>query len=176
MADDSLIRTRPRSPSEVIRDLRENPTGVPKKPAVENADGLAAAELPGAEDFGGEFFDPTSRDYKAFGWAGNKTLPSLRFILKDGRQPCGFYHHLDSRYPDGCEFIPSAPGKGNVIRLRYVGASSAFSVTLEGRNLRRGWELIVSHSTPWVREYPSDMDTLGDAAIVVNAINFHAEK
>src|SRR5262245_61357111 len=35
---------------------------------------------------GPEFFDPESADYKAFGWAGNKTLPSLIIILKNGTE------------------------------------------------------------------------------------------
>src|SRR5438093_11373720 len=101
---------------------------------------------------GPESFDPECPDYKAFGWAGNKTLPSLRIILKDGSEKACLYAHLDSECPaDGCEFIPSAPGrKGNVIRLRFAGQCSVFMVIIEGVRLRRVWELIMGHQTLWI--------------------------
>ena len=49
-------------------------------------------------------------------------------------------------------------------------------VIIEGRHLRRLWELVMGHLTPWVYEYPADMDTEGKDETVVTAITFTAEK
>ena len=170
MDDDTL--TRPLSPSEIIRDLRENPNRR-RSPAV--AEPPPATTEP-AEEFGPERYDPTRKDYKAFGWAGNSTVPSIRFIAKDQSERAFSFTHLDSHEPGGCEFIPSERGRPNVIRLRFAGASSVFMVFIEGRNLHRGWELIIGHQTPWVAEYPGDMDTLGNDEPVVKSIRFELVK
>src|SRR5262245_7055978 len=110
--DDSLTRSRPKSPDEIIRSLQAR-TGAMERPIELPAAAPAATPAPQDEP---QAFDPDATEYQAFGRAGNQRVPSLRFILKD-RSERGFaYAHLDSLYPGGCEFIPSAPGKGNVIK------------------------------------------------------------
>jgi hypothetical protein len=123
---------------------------------------------------GPETFDPESADYKAYGWAGNKTLPSLRLIRKDGSEKAIQYAHLDSQCPDGgCEFLPSVPGrKGNVIRLRVAGHGPVFLIFIEGIRLRRVWELIMSHLTPWIHELPADADFSGGSDPVIWSFAF----
>lgn len=166
--DEGLKRPRP-GILEMLGNMpdvpvRETPPTAPEQPAALRQ-----------EPAGQENFNPDSRDYKAHGWSGNKTLPTLRFIRKNKSEFACHYHHLDS-HPDGCEFIPSAPGKGNVIRLRFAGASVNFTVTIEGRNLRRCWELLMGHLTPWVYEYPADIDDLGKGEPVVKSITVTPEK
>lgn len=167
--DDSLTRSRPKSPDEIIRSLQAKARGdePPEEPR--------AAPPPVAPPDEPEAFDPDAEHYQA--WRpGTQTVPSVRFILKD-RSERGFsYAHLDSKHPGGCEFIPSAPGKGNVIRLRFAGAAAATTVTLEGRHLRRAWEQLIAHRTPWVCEYPADIDTMGPDEPIITAIGFSAEK
>ncbi len=60
-------------------------------------------------------------------------------------------------------FLPSAPGcKGNVIRLRIAGDDGVFMVVIEGLRLRRVWELIMAHKTPWIHELPAELDFIAD--------------
>jgi len=133
-----------------------------------------AADKPEAGG-GPESFDPESSDYKAYGWAGNKTLPSLVIILKDGSEYSVNYCDLASAYPGGSMFLPSAPGcKGNVIRLLVAGADGVFLVVIEGRRLRRVWELIMGHKTPWIHELPAAVDFGGVAEPVVWSVTFQA--
>jgi len=167
--DDSLTRSRPKSPDEILRSLQAKARG------VEQPDAPRAASVPVPPPDEPEAFDPDPEHYQA--WRpGTQTVPSVRFILKD-RSERGFaYAHLDSKHPGGCEFIPSAPGKGNLIRLRFAGAASATMVTLEGRNLRRGWAQLIAHQTPWVCEYPADIDTVGADEPIITAIGFAVEK
>lgn len=166
--EDNLLRMRPKSPADRLRELTEKPQEktLPAEPE--------AAETPPSEE--PDRFDPDSSSYKAFGRASNKTLPSLRFILKDKSERGVSYAHLDSLCPDGCEFIPSMPGKGNVVKLRFAGAATPFMVVMEGRYLRRLWELVMGHLTPWVHEYPADMHTEGENVPVVTSITFNAVK
>jgi len=122
---------------------------------------------------GPESFDPDSADYKAFGWAGNKTLPSLVIILKDGTEYGINYCDLASACPTGSMFLPSAPGfKGNVIRLRVAGDEGPFMPVIEGLRLRRVWELIMGHKTPWIHELPAGMAVGRDADPVIWSITF----
>jgi hypothetical protein len=138
---------------------------------------LPEAAPPKADDGnpggGPEFFDDASADYKAYGWAGNKTLPSLTVILKDGSE-CGFnYADLASACPDGSMFLPSAPGfTGNVIRLRVAGDDGVFLVVIEGLRLRRVWSLIMGHLTPWIHELPPGMEFVGNKEPVIRSIAF----
>jgi hypothetical protein len=120
-----------------------------------------------------ESFDPESGDYKAFGVAGNKTLPSLIIILKDGSE-CGInYADLATAWPGGSMFLPSAPGcKGNVIRLRIAGDDGVFTVIIEGVRLRRGWELIMGHKMLWIHELPAGMDFNGDDEPEIRSVTF----
>jgi hypothetical protein len=126
----------------------------------------------GAEG-GPEDFDPLSGDYKAYGWAGKVSLPSLLLILKDGTE-CGInYADLASAYPGGSLFLPSSPGcKGNVIRLRIAGDGGVFMVIIEGVRLRRLWSLIMTHRTPWIHELPAGMEFTGSAEPVIWSISF----
>src|SRR4051794_1555845 len=114
---DSLTRSRPRSATERIRRQFDYPGELA---------GVAAEPKPEPEvleaGFGPENFDPDAETYTAFGTA-NRTVPSLCLILKDGSQRAISYGHLDSHHPAGCEFIPSSPKQGNVIRLRVAGHS-----------------------------------------------------
>jgi hypothetical protein len=127
---------------------------------------------------GVEAFDPGSSDYKAYGRADNLTLPSLRLILKDGSEKACIYSQLDSSCPrDGCEFLPSsAAGSGNVIRLRFAGHSVVFLVIVEGLRLRRVWELIMAHQTPWIHELPADAPFLNDNDPVIKSITIKEVK
>jgi hypothetical protein len=172
-ADDSdtLTRSRsPRAPSAIAEMLKH-----PGKPSLVVDTGPETQKPEGAAS---ESFDPESPDYKACGWAGNKTLPSLRLILKDGSEKGLLYSHLDSECPsDGCEFIPSAPGrKGNVIRLRFAGHATVFMIIIEGMRLRRVWELLMAHQTPWIHELPTDVHFINDNEPVVKSITFKAVK
>jgi hypothetical protein len=122
---------------------------------------------------GSESFDPESPDYKAFGWAGNATLPAFSIILKDGSALGVNYADLASAHQSGSVFLPSAPGcKGNVIRLRVAGDAGVFLVVLEGLRLWRVWELIMSHKTSWIRELPERMDLVGGNEPVIWTITF----
>lgn len=123
---------------------------------------------------GPESFDPDSDDYKAFGWAGNKTLPTLVIILKDGSEFGINYADLATSWPGGSMFLPAAPGcKGHVIRLRIAGDDGMFSVILEGGRLRRVWDLIMMHKTPWIRELPAgQMDFIGGTDPVIRSVSF----
>jgi hypothetical protein len=128
-----------------------------------------------SDDPGGgpESFDHASADYKAFGWAGNKTLPSLIFILKDGSEYGINYGDLASACPTGSMFLPSAPGfKGNVIRLRVAGDDGVFMPIIEGLRLRKVWGLIMAHKTPWIHELPADMAVVRDDEPVIWSIGF----
>jgi hypothetical protein len=170
-SSDALTRSKgPRSPSAIGEMLKH-----PAKPSLVVDTGQ---EIQKPERDAPESFDPESTDYKAYGWAENKTLPSLRIILKDKSEKGLLYAHLDSECPvDGCEFIPSAPGrKGNVIRLRFAGHTSVFMVIIEGIRLRRVWELIISHQTPWIHELPTDVDFINDKEPVVKSITFKPVK
>ncbi len=119
----------------------------------------AEAGVPGG---GPETFDPESTEYKAFGWAGNVTLPAFSIILKDGSALAVNYADLASAHQGGSVFLPSAPGcKGNVIRLRIAGDDGVFMAVLEGLRLWRVWELIMAHKTAWIRELPERMDFVG---------------
>lgn len=138
-------------PPELVKDAGESPE-------------------PGA---GPETFDPASTDYKAFGWAGNKTLPSLIVILKDGSEYGINYADLGTAWPHCSMFQPSAPGfTGNVIRLRVAGDDGVFMVVIEGLRLRRVWDLIMGHKTPWIHELPAGMDFVGSDDPVIRSINF----
>lgn len=133
------------------------------------------------DDGGGggiEAFDPGSSDYKAYGRADNLTLPSLRLIFKDGSEKACLYSQLDSNgLRDGCEFLPSSgDGRGNVIRLRFAGHSTVFLVIIEGLRLRRVWELIMAHQTPWICELPTDAPFLGGNDPVIRSITFKEVK
>ena len=173
--DDRLARSRSISPGDILRELtEEHPASRPWRPELAPAAVDTPMQAPASA--GPEEFDPDSRDYKAFGRSISRSLPSLRFILKDQSERACCYAHLDSHHPDGCQFLPSLPGKANVIKLRFAGASVAMTVTIEGRHLRPLWELIVGHATPWVHEYPAAMDTEGKGVPVVTAIHFAAEK
>jgi hypothetical protein len=173
MDDDTL--TRGISPSDILKDLRQNPSSFKRAATPETAAPPPMPEVGG--DPAPESYDPKRKSYRAFGHnPGNRTLPSLTLVLKDGSQRAFPNAHLDSHYPGGCEFIPSAPGRGNVIRLRYAGANVSFMVELEGRNLHRVWELIMAHTTPFVVEYPADMDVLGEDEAVIKAIRFDVLK
>jgi hypothetical protein len=108
-----------------------------------------------------------STDYKAFGWAGNKTLPSLVVILKDGSEYGINYADLGTAWPHCSMFQPSAPGfTGNVIRLRIAGDDGVFMVVIEGVRLRRVWDLIMGHKTPWIHELPAVDFGGGDDPII----------
>jgi hypothetical protein len=125
-----------------------------------------------------EAFDPASSDYKAYGRADNLTLPSLRLIFKDGSEKACLYSQLDSNgLRDGCEFIPSsADGRGNVIRLRFAGHSAVFLVIIEGLRLRRVWELIMGHQTPWIHELSADAPFLNGNDPVIRSITIKEVK
>jgi hypothetical protein len=126
---------------------------------------------------GPESFDPESADYKAFGWAGNKTLPSLIVILKDGSEYGINYGDLASACPTGSMFLPSAPGfKGNVIRLLVAGPDGVFMVVIEGLRLRRVWGLIMGHKTPWIHELPAGMAVVRNDEPVIWSIHFLDQK
>ena len=68
-------------------------------------------------------------------------------------------------------FLPSAPGhKGNVIRLRIAGDDGPFMTILEGLRLRRVWELIMAHKTPWIHELPAGLNiTAGNEPVIWSA-------
>lgn len=135
-----------------------------------------AQPVPGTEG-GVETFDPGASDYKAYGRADNLTLPSLRLIFKDGSEKACLYSQLDSNgLRDGCEFLPSADGRGNVIRLRFAGHSAVFLVIIEGLRLRRVWELIMAHQTPWIQELPADAPFQGGNDPVIRSITFKEVK
>jgi hypothetical protein len=170
--DDTMTRGKMRSPSSIAEILR-HPA---KPPGVEPPPGPPKAEV-GDPGGGPESFDPESTDYKAYGRPGNKTLPSLRIILKDGSEHGGHYADLATAYPGGSEFVPSAPGgTGNVIRLLFAGQGCPFLVVISGIRLRRVWELLMGHLTPWIYELPPGTAFAGDDEPVIRAITFEPVK
>jgi hypothetical protein len=130
--------------------------------------------LPSPESRDGpESFDPDSTDYKAYGWVVHRTLPSLRVIRTGGSECCFHYADLDTAYPGGSEFVPTAlGGKGNVITLCFAGRSVPFLVTLEGVRLRQVWELITGHCTPWIHELPTAVSFTRPDEPVIRSITF----
>ena len=125
-----------------------------------------AGELP-EPGAGPECFDDGNGDYKAFGWAGNKTMPTLMVILKDGTALAINYCDLATACVGGSMFLHSAPGcKGNVIRLRIAGVDVPFLVVIEGRRLWRLWELLMGHKTPWIHELPAVDFGGGDEPVI----------
>lgn len=155
--------------ARVERKLKERPA-VP--PPAAPADG--EEENPGG---GPESFEPEGTNYKAFGWAGKKTLPTLRVILKDGSEWPIVYAHLDTNPISGSQFLPRPQGrKGNLIFLRVAGHDGAFMIIIEGVRLRRIWELIMSHQTPWIHELPEGADFVGENDPVIWSITAKAIK
>ncbi len=102
----------------------------------------------------------------------DKAVGGTGVILKDRSERACPYAHLDSDYLGGCQFIPFAPGKGTVIKLRFAGQSRVFMVVIEGLRLRRVWKLIMNQQTPWVHELPADVDFHGGNEAVVKSITF----
>lgn len=150
MDDDTLTRSsRMRSPSAIAERNRH----VEKVTAFPDAANPPPKPNEGEPDGGPESFDPASSDYKAFGRAGNKTLPTLRVIKGDGTEWPIVYAHLDTNPLNGSQFVPKLPGKeGNIIFLRVAGNDGVFMIAIKGIRLRRIWELIMSHQTPWIHE------------------------
>jgi hypothetical protein len=170
--DDSLLRGR-----QGVKSRLPSPGDIEGRLRHDGADAGSSAGHGSPPQAGPEAFNPESGDYKAYGWGENKPLPSLRFILKDRSERAFQYAHLDSHHPDGCQFIPSAPGRGNVIKLRFAGHSGTILVMIEGLRLRRLWELIMSHQTPWIHELPADVNFHGDSdEPVVKSLTFETVK
>jgi hypothetical protein len=157
----SDVRDNPQSgsPGDLIEELRTR-APEPRPGRDGGAEPAPAGPEPEGDTRGGpESFEPGSGDYKAYGWAGNKTLPSLLIIFKDGSEGGINYCDLASAYPGGSMFLPSAPGcRGNVIRLRVAGDAGVFMIAIEGVRLRRVWELIMGHKTPWIHELPAGQE------------------
>jgi hypothetical protein len=154
-----------RSEQQVMRDRGGDRQEADPPPAAQTDSGNSGG--------GPECFDPESSDYKAFGWAGNKTVPALIIILKDGSSPVINYCDLASAFPGGSMFLASAPGcMGNVIRLLVAGVRGVFMIVIEGVRLWRVWELIMGHKTPWIREMPGGMGFGGDCDPVIRSISF----
>jgi hypothetical protein len=167
----SRIRNGPREEGEPA-----SPADLVSRTAVPPREALPMSRIPAPadrEDPGGgtESFDPARTDYKAFGWANNRTVPTLVVILKDGTE-CGInYADLATAWPGGSSFMPSAPGyAGNVIRLLVAGDAGRFSLVIEGLRLRRVWELIMAHKTPWIHELPAGIAVGGDAEPVIRSV------
>jgi hypothetical protein len=189
MADDDVIDYLPESVrQEMERQARERdaspvhaqarvvtlkPPGktaaTPSQPAPPQGGEPVQAEAVAAPPLGSgpESFDPAGTDYKAFGWASNKTVPTLLLIFADGREKAVVYGQLDSDPDNGSEFLPSAPGqKGSVLRLRVAGSARVFFVVIEGAVVRHVWELIMAHKTPWIRVLPpGGVPTRGEPVI-----------
>jgi hypothetical protein len=179
--DDSNVLDMKRKPS--IREMFDRTAGKPGPDSAPRSAGKATRKERHAagdddaeqgEPFGGpESFDPDSSDYKAFGWAGNRGLPSLRVILKDGSEHACHYADLDTAHPDGSVFKPSITGhKGNVITLRFAGRAKPFLVIIEGLRLRQVWELLIGHRTPWIHELPTAVSFARDDEPVIRSITF----
>jgi hypothetical protein len=141
--------------------------------------GTAPAESVSSEEVdqnpggGPENFNPSDADYKAFGWAGNKTQPSLVIIVKDGSEYSINYCDLASACPNGSMFLPAAPGcDGNVIRLLVSGPNGTFMIVAEGELLRPVWGLVMAHKTPWIRELPAGADFVQGDQPVIRSIGF----
>ena len=162
-SDDSLTRSAPSSPSEVIRSLRENPTGLPKRlearSEASSPDDLAEIEV----------LDPLPRsadDYVACGRASNRTLVTLLIMLKDGSFDGFAYASLER-----VGLRPAAEiGEGNELTLRFSG-STVTEVRLKGRNLLRLFANIARHRTPWIRELPVERDFQPAGEAVVTSIS-----
>ena len=158
---------RLRSPAEIAA---EHAGLVPVREARQRPDDPPPPATPESEHPGGgpEFFDAEDAEYKAFGWAGNKTLPTLRVIFKDGSEWAIVYAHLDTHPVQGSRFLPSSPGrKGNLILLRVAGHEGGFLVEIEGIRLRRVWELLMGHLTPWIHELPPGVDFMASEEPVI---------
>ena len=162
--DDSLTRSRPLSPSEIIRGLREIPTGRTTMPEPDAAPESATTADVG--DFDSlDALPKASDEYAAFGRAGNKPLTTLYFMLKDGSWDGFAYANLER-----IRLTPaSEAGGGNELVLRFAG-SSATEVRLKGRNLAKLYNYLGQHRTPWVRELPSERDFQATSAAVVTAV------
>ena len=168
-------KVRPPSPGEIAEDFRPSVLHTqPVREAMPQPETAPAWPKPEDDPQGGpESYDPASGDYKAYGWAGNRTLPSLIIIFKDGSEGGFNYCDLASAHPGGSMFLPSAPGhKGNVIRLRIAGDDGPFMTVLEGLRLRRVWELIMAHKTPWIHELPAGLDLPGGNEPVIWSAGF----
>lgn len=161
------------SPSDILANPRKFLHGqAPPEAKGQGRPATPPEATPKADDDnpggGPESFDDESADYKAFGWAGNKTLPILRLIYKDGSEGLIVYGHIDTNLTNGSQFLPRPPGrKGNLIFLRVVGHDGVFMLVIEGLRLRRIWELILAHKTPWIHELPEGLDFGGNGEPVI---------
>ena len=160
--DDSLTRTAPPSPSEVIRGLRENPTGLPRR-TEPRPDAAATAAGEDAHEF--EPLPKSSDDYVAFGRPGNKPLVSLILMLKNGSFEGFAYAGLERVGLTPAEEI----GGGNELVLRFAG-STVTEVRIKGRNLVKLYAYLGQHRTPWLRELPSGRDFEPTGTAVITSI------
>ena len=127
----------------------------------------------GRIDAGGgpECYDPETNGYQAYGRPGLETRRSLHVILRDGSAGCFQYADLESSYPNGCQFRPSAPGgEGDVITLRFGTRSGSILVILNGLRLRRVWQLLMEHMTHWIRELPTEIGLPEEDVPVIRSI------
>lgn len=122
---------------------------------------------------GPAFYDPASSAYKAYGAADSGPWVSLMVILRDGSATYCQYAHMESAYPDGNTFTPSAAGRPHdVITLRFGCRSGSFLVIIKGLRLHRMWELLMGHDTHWICELPAHLTVAGDHAAVIRSITF----
>lgn len=143
-----------------MKDLLDNPPPGPKT--------AEAVAPPSSLDS----FNPDHENYQAYARPSPHQVPSVNFISRDLSVRTCFYAHLDTDHPGGCQFIPSALGKGNVLKLQFAGARAVIEVTLEGRKLWHLYEYLVQERMLWVYELPEARDFEEDDKPVVHSIKF----
>lgn len=123
-----------------------------------------------------DVFNPEEKVYRAHSRADQRMVPAISFILRDAAERFFQYGDLDTDYPGGCEFIPSAPGKGNVIKLQFAGSRAVVLVTIEGRNLRQLADDIRRQRIAWVHELPAGIDFTDKDGCVITAFHFERQE
>jgi hypothetical protein len=156
MDADGLTRTRPKTPSEILSRLRDNPPGQDalQEPASDPGDTALLDPLPKASDA-----------YLAHARASNKPQLSLFVMLKDGSFDGFSYANLER-----IRLQPAADaGGGNELVLRFNG-STVTEVRLAGRNLGLLHAYLGQHRTAWVRVLPPERDFQEKGVAVITGI------
>ena len=151
--DDNLARTRPKS------TLLDHPgKAAARPPEHAAADDSGVEEKPTPLPQAGDPYDT------AYSRPANKPVPTLRFVMGDHSVRGLPYASYDS-----IDWLPSGPGHGPSIVLRFTGIVPREAI-IEGRHLPLLYDLLAWHRIAWVRELPGGKDFQDGKATVITRL------